>query len=139
MSNPLPARWIALLLAMTLLLRGEAPAAQTRSKAPKRSHDVSIFRKQHLDRREKYVGTLEALASDCEAKNLPEAAAEIRSLAEPVDTSELRLAPLPRAVQPSIDASVTPEERWWRTQLQNQRSTYANDLYALSRRTLGAG
>lgn len=129
-------RWIVLLVATVLVPGGGDLSAQPRTKAVKRARDVSIYRKQYLDRREKYFAALEALARDCEAKNLPDAAAEIRRLAEPVDSSELRLAPLPRSVQPPLAADLSPAERQWRTQWQHQRESYAKDLYALSRRAL---
>ncbi len=79
--------------------------AQAKGKSNSRTCDVSTFRKEYAERRQKYTDGLLELARVCEKeKKLPEAAAEIRKLAEPVDTSELRLAPLPRHVQ--LDAEV---------------------------------
>jgi hypothetical protein len=131
-------RWILLALAVGLPAGEEGVAAQPRKKTNKPTRDVSVFRKQHLQRREKYAAALEALARDCEAKELSDAAARIRRLAEPLDTSELRLTPLPRAIQPPPAADLPPEERQWQLQWQHLRTDYAKDIYGLSRRALNA-
>jgi hypothetical protein len=110
-----------------------AAAQQPRGNNARRPRDVSLFKQKHTDRREKYVAALEAAARECESFGFLGWAAEARRLAEPVDTSELRLAPLPRAVQPAIDPELPAEERQWRTRLRTLRQEYAKDLYALSR------
>ena len=133
-------RWLLLL---TVAIFGFAQAdvfAQTKGKANKRTRDVSTFRKEYAERRQKYTDALLELARVCEKeKKLPEAAEEIRKLAEPVDTSELRLAPLPRQMQPALPPNLEPGERFWRSQLRGLTQDYAKELYALSRQALNSG
>ena len=132
-------RWL-LLLALAALGFIQADAfAQNKTRA-KRTRDVSSFRKEYAERRQKFTDALLELARVCEQeKKLPEAAAEIRKSAEPVDTSELRLAPLPRQTQEPLKANLEPDERFWRAQLRSHNQDYAKELYALSRQALNAG
>ena len=140
-------RWLLLLL-LTVAAGGfsgtdvfvQSAFAQNKGKGSKRTRDVATFRKQYAERRQKFTDSLLELARVCEdEKKLPDAAAEIRRMARPVDSSELRLAPLPRKVQPPLKANVDPDERFWRTQLKLLEQDYATDLYALSRQALTAG
>ncbi len=133
-------RWLLLLtLAACGFFQADA-FAQNKGKGNKRTRDVSSFRKEYAERRQKFTDSLLELARVCEEeKKLPDAAAEIRRLAEPVDTSELRLAPLPRQVQPTLKPDLEPGERFWRTQLRLLTQDYANALYALSRQSLNSG
>jgi hypothetical protein len=134
-------RWLLLFTLAVVLGFSRADAfAQTKGKANKRTRDVSAFRKEYAERRQKFVDGLVELARVCEEdKKLPDAAAEIRKLAEPVDTSELRLAPLPRQVEPPLKADLEPGERFWRSQLRLKTQDYAKELYALSRQALNSG
>ncbi|MBS0262189.1 MAG: hypothetical protein JSS02_09590, partial [Planctomycetes bacterium] len=110
--------------------------SQTRGRSSKRPRDVASFRKQYAELHEKYANSLLELAKVCEEKGLADAAAQVRAYAEPVDTTELRLLPLPREVAPSIKPDADPDERYWRSQLKNRQQDYAKDLYALSRKAL---
>src|SRR5436190_15347807 len=133
-------RWLLLLTLAAFAVSQADAFSQNKGKGNKRTRDVSSFRKQYAERRQKFTDSLLALARVREdEKNLPEAAAEIRRSAEPVDTSELRLAPLPRKTQPPLKADLEPDERFWRAQLKSQSHDYAIELYALSRRALDAG
>lgn len=132
-------RWLIFFLAVQFFGGGADLAAQPRARSTRHARDVSVFHRQHADRRATYAAALEELARDCEAKGLADAAAEIRQLAAPVDTSELRLAPLPRSVTPPLAADLPPDELHWRTQLRHQRQKYAQGLYGLSRQTLNSG
>lgn len=133
-------RWLLPLIVAVLALSQAGAFAQNKGKGNKRTRDVSSFRKQYAERRQKFTDGLLELAHLCEEeKKLPDAAAEIRRLTEPVDTTELRLAPLPRQVQAPLNADLEPGERFWRTQLKLQTQDYARELYALSRQALGAG
>src|SRR5262245_54681693 len=97
-------RWpgIFLLIAICVIADGNRCAAQPRAKNGRRSRDVSLFARQFADRRGRFATSLEQIAAECDALGLDIAAGEIRSLAAPVESAELRLAPLPREVQPSI-------------------------------------
>ena len=133
-------RWLLLLTVVALGFSQADAFAQNKGKGTKRTRDVSSFQKQYAERRQKFTDSLLELARVCEdEKKLPAAAAEIRRLAEPVDTSELRLAPLPRKAQAPLKANLEPEERFWRAQLRTHAQDYAKELYALSRQALGAG
>ncbi len=133
-------RWLLLLTVAALSFANAGAFAQSKSKSGKRTRDVSEFRKEYAERRQKFTDGLRELARVCEEeKKLPEAAAEIRRAAEPIDTTELRLAPLPRQTQPPLNANLAPDERYWRTQLRAQSQDYATELYALSRQALNAG
>lgn len=137
--NPFCRRLLLLTLAACTLSQAGA-FAQNKVRGAKRTRDVSSFLKQYAERRQKFADGLLELARVCdEEKNLPEAAAEIRRSAEPIDTSELRLAPLPRQAQAPLKADLEPGERYWRAQLRSQSQDYAKELYALSRQALNAG
>lgn len=137
---PSAARWCVLLLvsgAVCCLPAGGL--AQNRIKSGKRPRDVAEFRKKYAEQREKFEASLLELARVCEAeKNLPEAAARIRELAEPIDTTELRLAPLPRHKAIPLDGDMPADERFWRSQLRTRQQDYAKELYILSRQALFA-
>lgn len=105
----------------------------------RRPRDVAQFKRQHTERRAKFAAALDDLASDCETKGLADAAAEIRRLSEPVDSAELRMAPLPRAMLGPVSQALPADERQWRTQLRFQQESYAKDLYLLSRNALNSG
>ena len=113
--------------------------AQNRSKGARRTRDVASFRKQLAEKREKFAASLEKLATACEDKKLPEAAATIRGLARPVDSSELRLSAIPRNVQPPLKPDLAADEHYWQAQLRSQQQAYAKELYALSCPALTAG
>jgi hypothetical protein len=133
-------RWLLLLTLAALSFCSAGVWAQSKGKANKRTRDVSSFRKQYAERRQKYTDSLLELARVCEKeKYLPEAATEIRRFAEPVEATELRLAPLPRRVQGSPKDDLGPDERFWRAQLKSRQQDYAKELYALSRQALAAG
>lgn len=134
-------RALVLLLAVAALGYTHPGAlGQNRGKGARRTRDVSSFRKLHDERRLKFEAGLIELARVCEKdKKLPEAAEEIRRLAEPRDTSELRMAPLPRQVQPPLRNDLSSDEHFWRAQLRFHQQEYAKELYALSRQALKAG
>lgn len=133
-------RWLLLLTLAALGCFQTDACAQNKGKGNKRTRDVSSFRQQYAERRQKFTDGLLELARVCEEdKNLPDGAAEIRRSAEPVDTSELRLAPLPRRAQAPPKADLEPGERFWRGQLKSRQQDYAKELYALSRKALDAG
>jgi hypothetical protein len=113
--------------------------AQKRGNGARRTRDVTSFRKQLAEKREKFAADLEELARVCDDKKLPEAAAQIRLLARPVDSSELRLSAIPRSVQPPLPPDLPPDERYWQAQLRFHQQAYAQELYALSRQALAAG
>jgi hypothetical protein len=131
------AHWSVLLLIVAgiLVLPGEG-LAQNRSRSGKRTRDVASFRQQYAELRANFEAALLELARVCEEKDLPEAAAQIRELAEPVDTTELRLAPLPRHTAPPLKADAPADERFWRSQLKSRQQDYAKDLFILSRQAL---
>jgi len=135
------AQWLPVLLAAAAIFADPgALVAQSRGRGAKRPRDVSSFRKQYAERREKLDAALVELARVCqEEKDLPDAAAKIRRLAAPADSSELRLAPLPREVQTPLRADLPADERFWRAQLRHLEQEYAKDLYVLSRHALNAG
>src|SRR5262245_12764540 len=120
-SKKLGALWLLLILAAAPMFFGPATGlAQARGRGAKRPRDVSSFRKQYSEGRQKFNAALLELARVCqEDKDLPEAAARIRRLAVPLDSSELRLAPLPRDVQPPLRADLPADERFWRAQLRH--------------------
>lgn len=133
-------RWLLLFsTAAAFCFCAAAGLAQNRSKGSKRPRDVSSFRKQLTERRQKFDTALEELAGVCEKKNLPEAAGQIRMLSAPVDSSELRLSAVPRQVQAPLPGDLSPDERFWRAQLKSQQLAYAKELYALSRQAANAG
>src|SRR5579863_4122571 len=133
-------RWLLLLTLAACTFSLAGALAQNKGKPNKRTRDVSLFRKQYAERRQKFTDGLLALARVCEEeKKLPAAAAEIRRSAEPIDTTELRLAPLPRQAQAPLKADLEPDERFWRAQLRSWSQDYAKELYALSRRALDSG
>lgn len=140
-STKFGALWLLLILAVAPLFSGAAAGfAQARGRAAKRPRDVSSFRKQYSEGRQKFNAALLELARVCqEDKDLPDPAARIRRLAVPLDSSELRLAPLPRDVQPPLRADLPADERFWRAQLRHLQQEYAKELYALSRQALNAG
>lgn len=139
MSFPPKGRCILCLALAALLATAGGLLAQPRASTGRQTRDISQFSRRHLDRRAKFVAALGELATDCEARGLSAAAEQIRELAEPVDTAELRFAPLPRHVQEPIVQDLPPDERHWRTQLRHERQEYAKDLYLLSRQTLSGG
>jgi hypothetical protein len=105
----------------------------------KPGRDLPSFVKQHDELHRKFEKELGDVAAACDAKDLTEAAQRIRSLAVPVDTTRLRVTPLPREVQPDLPADLPADERFWRSQTRHHQQEYAKDLYLLSRRTLAAG
>ncbi|MFN0056311.1 MAG: hypothetical protein ACKV0T_29545 [Planctomycetales bacterium] len=109
------------------------------AKSLKRPRDVAQFRRQYVERREKFTAALEELAAECARRDLREGADEVRGLAEPVNSAELRLAPLPREVQAPIPQDLPADERFWRTQLRSLQQDFSKELYLLSRTTLNAG
>ena len=117
-------------LTTSAALGAGSPRIRTVARRPR---DVSQFKRQHAERRDKFTAALDDLASDCDSKGLADAAEGIRRLAEPVDTAELRMAPLPHAVLEPISHDLPADERLWRTQLRFQQESYAKDLYLLSR------
>jgi len=133
-------RLLLLLAAVAICFSPAQGQAQARGKGGRRSRDVAIYRKQYAERRQKFVASLIELARICEdEKGLPEAAEQIQRLAEPVDSSELRVAPLPRRVQPALRNDLSPAEHFWRAKLNSYEQEYAKELYALSRQALAAG
>jgi hypothetical protein len=127
------ARWSVLLL--TVFAVSSPPVAgfaQNRNRSGKRPRDVASFRKEYVELRSKFAASLLDLAKACDDKGLPEAASQIRELAEPIDTTELRLAPLPRHATAPIKTDLPAAERFWRSQLRAKQQGYAKDLYALS-------
>lgn len=108
-------------------------------KSAKRPRDISQFRKQHEERREKFAAALEEIAKFCDEKQFAADAARIRLLAQPLDNAELRVNPLPRDVLPPLAGDLPADEKYWRTQLRFQQQDYAKDLYLLSRHVLNAG
>jgi hypothetical protein len=138
LTNDCCRRTILLLTAVVFCYWPADGLAQKRGGA-RRTRDVTSFRKQLAEKREKFAADLEELARVCDDKKLPEAAAQIRLLARPVDTSELRLSAIPRLVQPALAQDLPPDERYWQAQLRFHQQAYAKELYALSRQALGAG
>jgi hypothetical protein len=132
-------RWVLLLMAAFVCFLPDCALAQNRGKVSKRPRDVSQFRRQLAERREKFVAALDDLAAICDQKSLPDAAAKIRLLARPVDSTELRLNPIPRSVQTPLTGDLSADERYWRAQLRSQQQNYAKELYALSRQAANAG
>ena len=133
-------RWLVFfLLGLLAFSSSGALPAQPRVRGARRTRDLSQFRKQHVDLRSKFIRQLDELAAECEEKGLAEGAEAVRTVSAPVDTAELRLAPLPREVQKPIPADLPMDERHWQTQLRFQRTEYAKDLYLLSRHTLNSG
>lgn len=133
-------RWLVLVLLGVLTVSGgEDLSAQPRVRGARRTRDLSQFKKQHSDLHLKFVKQLDELAADCDSKGLDEGAETVRAVSAPVDTEELRLAPLPRDVQKALPADLPADERHWRSQLKFQRTEYAKDLYLLSRHTLNSG
>lgn len=130
---------VGCLAAGVLLAASGLADAQSRSKAKRPARDLPLLIKQHHDLHAKFAKSLEDLAQTCEEKNLKDEALQIRVVAEPLETAEVRLHALPRAAQPELPADLPPDERFWRTQLQFQRQTYARNLYLLSRQVLNAG
>jgi hypothetical protein len=131
-------RFLFAICALGLILGGDA-AGQTRPRNGRKVRDVSQFRRQHAERREKFAAALETVAKECESNDQAETAGMIRGLARPVDSAQLRLAPLPREEQPAIAPDLPAEQRVWRTQLRYQQQEYAKDLYLLSRHALNSG
>ncbi|MBI3860785.1 MAG: hypothetical protein HY290_02695 [Planctomycetia bacterium] len=128
---------VLLILAVACCCPSRGSFAQNRGRQNKRPRDVATFRKKYAELRDKYAASLIELARTCEDdKGLPEAAALIRALAEPIDTTELRLAPLPRHVVAPLPADVSADERFWRSQLKVRQQDHAKELYALSRQAL---
>lgn len=140
LCQTLRSRWfrltVALVAGIVILLASLVVQAQTKRKP---SRDLPTFVKQHDDLHRKFEKEVEEVVATCEQKGLTEVAQRIRSLAVPVDTTRLRVTPLPREVQPDLPADLPPDERFWRTQTRHHRQEYAKDLYSLSRRTLLAG
>src|SRR5438045_8187745 len=91
--------------------------AQKRGSGARRTRDVASFRAQLAEKREKFAADLEELARTCDDKKLPDAAAQIRLLARPVDSSELRLSAIPRLVQAPLPQDLPADERYWQSQL----------------------
>src|SRR5262245_48921712 len=103
----------ALVLLLAAAVSGLVAAqllAENRPKGTRRTRDVSSFRKQLSEKREKFVAGLEDLARTCDEKKRPDAAAGIRLLARPVDASEVRLTAVPRRVQPALSQDLPPDE-----------------------------
>jgi hypothetical protein len=133
------ARWCVLLLAGAVCCVPGNGFAQSRNRSGKRTRDVASFRKDYAELRSKFAASLNELARVCEQdKGLPEVASQIRELAEPVNSTELRLAPLPHQTAPPLKADLPAEERFWRSQLKTRQQEYAKDLYVLSRNALFA-
>ena len=113
--------------------------AQNRQRPAKSTADLATFQKEYATRRKDFCRSLEALAKVCEEeKDLPDAAAVIRELTEPIETSELRYVPLPRHVSVPLNPNLPADERFWRSKLKSLRQDFARDLFALSRRALTA-
>jgi hypothetical protein len=130
---------LLVVLTAALIFRPADGVAQNRSKGARRTRDVASFRKQLAEKHEKFAAALEELAGVCDEKKLPEAAAGVRALARPVDSSELRLTAIPRDVQPPLKPDLPADERYWQAQLRSLQQSYARELYALSRQALTAG
>lgn len=133
-------RWFPTIVALVVgiaILQSASPAhAQAKRKV---ARDLSAFVKQHAELHKNFAKALEAIAVECDEKNLAEAAANVRLLAAPIDTSRLRVTPLPRDVQPDLPIDLPPDERFWRTQTRLQRKDYSQKLYQLSRHALDSG
>src|SRR5690349_16003102 len=86
--TPLCRCLLLLVSAAALIVCPADGVAQNRSKGARRTRDVASFRKQLGEKHDKFAAGLEELAGDCDEKKLPEAAASIRALARPVDSSE---------------------------------------------------
>ena len=131
-------------VAVCLIWLGRA-AAESRAAAPAKvrpvaaRRDLALFQQQHADLHGKFVTALDALATECEEKQLPLEAGDIRAFGHPVDMRVLHVQPLPAHVQPELPADLAPDARHWRAQLKLRRQDYAKQLYQLSRRVLNAG
>ena len=130
---------LLLLMAAALTACPPDSVAQSRGKGIRRTRDVASFRKQLAEKRDKFAAALVELAGVCDEKKLPEAAASVRALARPVDSSELRLSAIPREVRPPLAPELPADERYWQAQLRALQQSYAIELYALSRQALNAG
>ncbi|MBI5758669.1 MAG: hypothetical protein HZA46_09140 [Planctomycetales bacterium] len=133
-------RWFLTIVALVVGIANFQSAPPVHAQAKRKvARDLPAFVKQHTDLHRKFAKALEDIAVECDEKNLTEAAANVRLLAAPVDTSRLRVTPLPREVQPDLPADLPPDERFWRAQTRQQRKDYSQKLYQLSRRALDSG
>jgi len=96
------------------------------------------LRDRHSVIRDQLVADLDKLASECEAKQLVGPAEQIRSLAGQAGPEKRLGGDLPRHVQEEIQATLPPDQRYWRMQLRHLRTEYARELYLLSRNALRA-
>jgi hypothetical protein len=131
--------WCVCLVWIACLLAGDVPTAfsQGRPRGAKRAAPIESFQKEHAELRKKFTDSLESLARVCaDEKGLVEAAQWIRELARPVETTEVRLAPLPRKTVPPLHPEISADERFWREQLRRRQQDYAKELFLLSRRAV---
>lgn len=98
---------------------------------------LALLQQQYQERHERFADEMEELAAETEFVS-PEAAAAIRQLIPTPGEQSLDIDNLPDHVQQELPASLPDAERHWRSQLQQIRTRYAQDLYRLTRRGLNA-
>lgn len=99
-------------------------------------NSLAAIQESHVEEFRSFSTELTKLIEFCEDKSLPEGAARIKSRLISPATQALNLSALPRDVQPELPAQLTPDERFWQTQLKHSEDEYAKKLYLLSRRAL---
>ena len=99
-------------------------------------NSLAAIQESHVEEFRSFSTELTKLIEFCEDKSLPEGAARIKSRVISPATQALNLSALPRDVQPELPAQLTPDERFWQTQLKHSEDEYAKKLYLLSRRAL---
>jgi len=139
-------RRISWCLVIAGCLWGSPPAsglAQTRSSRetvrtpPKR--DVTPYRRQYEDRRDRFRQSLQGLETRFETGGLEAGVAAVHEAARPFQPDLLRVRDLPREVQESHPADLPEEVQGWLPSLRQERREYAQDLFALSQKVLGSG
>lgn len=109
------------------------------SRTARQERQLAVHREKHAELRQQFSDDLERLAHYCDDNELAEAATKVRQLTKPVSLELLRADPLPQKVRADIPADLSPNERYWRTQLRFAQEKQAKALYLLSRRVLYAG
>ena len=100
---------------------------------------LQLVRNKHQMEFDAYAASMFELADWCEARQFNAAARNIRGVATPVDTTQLRSAELTRELRPTLAPTLPPLEREWRTRFRKIENAYARELYKLSRQALRDG
>ena len=119
--------WNWSLLVLWLVIGGGGLA-----RANEPSSRLTALMQKHQETFEHFAADLEAVAGTCQANQMADLAAEIRQIAQPLESQPGNIDQLPAQVQPDLPANLPEAEKAARVRVRKLRNDYSKALYALS-------